>query len=127
MIVPKHGMLASARLRNEVAGVRRVMLSRSDGLAMYDDAKLGERDSGAALTATIQGIAQGSAKTLALGSVLFTVTMCDAGCVFVYPVDSAHLLAVVTDPKVDTGRLGDVVHSLLENLGTNSLPAKATS
>ena len=49
MILAKHGLLAGARLRQNVDEVRRVIVARTDGIALYDDVPLEKRDGAAAL------------------------------------------------------------------------------
>lgn len=107
MILAKHGLLAGARLRQDVDEVRRVIVARTDGIALYDDVPLEQRDGAAALTATVLGLAAASSASLELDSVHFTATVSADGCLFVYPIDATHLLAVVTGPRVDTGALGE--------------------
>ncbi len=125
MIVPKHGLLCAARLRKQVAGVRRVIIARTDGIALYDDVPLEQRDGAAALTATVLGLAETASTSLDLSKVHFSVTMSADGCLFVYPIDEGHLLAITADVHVDAGALGAAAHAEAQALRRLSSSAMA--
>ncbi len=116
MIVPKHGLLCAARLRRQVPGVTRVIIARTDGIALYDDVPLEQRDGGAALTAAVLGLGETASSSLDLGVLQFGITMSSERCLVVYPIDGAHLLAIIAQVDVDLGALGAAGHHEVETL-----------
>ncbi|MDN4474176.1 roadblock/LC7 domain-containing protein [Demequina zhanjiangensis] len=127
MIVAKHGLLAAARLRKQVDGIRRVVIARTDGIALYDDVPLEQRDGAAALTAAVLGLADTSSASLDLDEVQFTFTMGAQGSLFVVPVDHQHLLAIVAEAGVDTVALASAAQSEIAVLRRLAGPAMAVS
>lgn len=127
MIVAKHGLLAAARLRKQVDGIRRVVIARTDGIALYDDVPLEQRDGAAALTAAVLGLADTSSASLDLDEVQFTFTMGAHGSLFVVPVDHQHLLAIVAEAGVDTVALASAAQSEIAVLRRLAGPAMAVS
>ncbi|MDN4482508.1 roadblock/LC7 domain-containing protein [Demequina lignilytica] len=109
MIIPKHGLLASAQIKRAVPGVTRVLLARTDGIAVYDDATLADRDTGAAVSATLIGLATSAAGALRLGRLDAVTLHTSAGLVVVQPIDSAHVLAAIAHEDIDVARLREVV------------------
>ncbi len=127
MIVAKHGLLAAARLRKQVEGIRRVVIARTDGIAMYDDVPLEQRDGAAALTAAVLGLADTSSNAMDLDDIRFTFTMGADGCLFVVPVDDAHLLAIVAEAWVDTVALAAAAQTEIASLRRLSGPMMAAT
>ncbi|WP_084102704.1 hypothetical protein [Demequina sp. NBRC 110051] len=101
MIVPKHGLISAARLRQSLAGVRRVIIARADGIALYDDVPLAERDGGAALTAAVNGLAATVATSFTLGVAGANITLAEQGALVVCLIDAGHLLAILVDAQTD--------------------------
>ncbi|WP_062517395.1 roadblock/LC7 domain-containing protein [Demequina gelatinilytica] len=105
MIIPKHGLMASAQIRRAVPGVARVLLARTDGIAVYDDATLAERETGAAVAATLVGLAGSVTAAFHLGALDSVAIRTDGGVLVVQPIDAAHVLAVVASHDVDLAAL----------------------
>ena len=105
MIIPKHGLMASAQIKRAIPGVTRVLLARTDGIAVYDDATLAERETGAAVTATMMGLAASVAAAFRLGALDSVAVRTGAGVLIVQPIDRAHVLAAVADHDVDVAAL----------------------
>lgn len=101
MIIAKHGLLAAARLRKVVPGVQRVIVARTDGIAMYDDVPLEARDGGAALTAAVVGLAATSTRAFGLGAAGVASVRGERGTLVVAPVDGGHLLAILIEGVED--------------------------
>ncbi|WP_062521413.1 roadblock/LC7 domain-containing protein [Demequina silvatica] len=116
MIIPKHGLMASAQIRRAVPDVTRVLLARSDGIAVYDDATLAERDTGAAVTATLLGLAQSVAAAFRLGALDTVVVRTASGVLVVQPIDAAHVLAAVARADVDLALLRSAAESAVRPL-----------
>lgn len=116
MIIPKHGLLASAQIKRSVPGVTRVLLARTDGIAVYDDATLAERETGAAVTATLMGLAGSVAGAFRLGSLDSIAVRTSDGVLVVQPIDTAHVLAAVADRDVDLGTLRAAAESAIRPL-----------
>lgn len=120
MIIPKHGLLTAARLRQKVRGVTRVIIARTDGIALYDDVPLKERDGGAALTAAILGLAATATSAFGLGAARASLTVGETGTVVLAPVDAGHVLAMLMDADADPIAGGDAVLEEAERLRTIS-------
>ncbi|WP_084105405.1 roadblock/LC7 domain-containing protein [Demequina sp. NBRC 110056] len=101
MIVPKHGLLAGAQLKRAVPQITRVIIARTDGIALYDDVSLAARDGGAALTAALVGLAATVTRGFGMGAAESATVRGEHGLLVVAPVDAAHLLAAVVDPGPD--------------------------
>ncbi len=87
---------AAAELRS-APGVRRVVFSRHDGLAHYDDAVLEERAAGAAAVAALMGTASLSAEVFALGDPQGVIVYGGDVQLIVRPVTGELLMIVVVD------------------------------
>lgn len=111
MIVQKHGMLASARVKQSLPAATRVIVARTDGIALYDDESLAARDGAAALTAATLGVAVTTTVGFALGATDIAVLKAEAGHLVVAPVDGNYLLAVVLDKDADP--FADAVHAVV--------------
>ncbi|WP_061962492.1 roadblock/LC7 domain-containing protein [Demequina flava] len=111
MIIPKHGLLVAARLKRSVTGIERVIISRTDGIALYDDVPLAARDGAAALTAATVGLAATATSSFALGAARLAVLEGEAGSLVIAPVDAGHLLAVVLGADVP---VGDAVREVVQ-------------
>ena len=105
MIIPKHGLLASAQIKRAVPGVTRVLLARTDGIAVYDDASLADRETGAAVSATLMGLAASVAGAFRMGALDSVAVRTADGVLVVQPIDAAHVLAAVADRDVDLDAL----------------------
>ncbi len=116
MIIPKHGLMASAQIKRAVPGVTRVLLARTDGIAVYDDATLAERDTGAAVSATLMGLAASVAGAFRLGGLDTVSVHTDAGVLVVQPIDEAHVLAVLADGDVDPRALRGAAEAAIRPL-----------
>lgn len=126
MIIPKHGLMASAQIKRAVPGVTRVLLARTDGIAVYDDATLADRDTGAAVTATLMGLAGSVAHAFRLGALDSVAVRTATGVLVVQPIDAAHVLAAVADHDVDLGALRAAAeHAVRPLLGRWSTGATA--
>lgn len=109
MIVPKHGLLAAATLRNRVPELARVILARADGLPMYDDVSLAERDAGAAVTATILGLAGSAGVALGLGQEQAIVLSFEDGVLVLRSIAGRYVLAVVAPHQSDLRAVSEAV------------------
>lgn len=116
MIVRQHALGVAASLRNEIPGIRRVLIARTDGLPFYDDGDASQHDSSAAVVATVLGIAQQSGMAFGLDGLEMTTVRGHAGSMVVYAIDDHHLLAVVTEPKVNLVLLDRVVLRLIAGM-----------
>lgn len=116
MIIPKHGLLAGARLRQELRGVTRVIVARTDGIALHDDVPLAARDGGAALTAAMLGLAATATAAFGLGAARASMTVGEEGTIVFAAVDAGHVLAVILDPDGDPLAAGDAVLREAERL-----------
>jgi predicted regulator of Ras-like GTPase activity (Roadblock/LC7/MglB family) len=116
MIVRQHALGVAATLRSEIPGIRRVLVARTDGLPFYDDGDPALHDSSAAVVATVLGIAQQSGMAFGLEGLEMTTVRGPAGSMVVYAVDDHHLLAVVTEPKVNLVLLDRVVLRLIAGM-----------
>lgn len=101
MIVKQHVLRVSGALKRDVEGVRRVLIARTDGLAFHDDGPENDHESAAAIVATVLGIAERAAAANALGPFQVSTVRGADGCLVVYAVGGTHILAVVTDPRVN--------------------------
>ncbi|WP_062072387.1 roadblock/LC7 domain-containing protein [Demequina sediminicola] len=101
MILEKHGMMSAARLKKCIPGTQRVIIARTDGLALYDDVQFAARDGAAALTAATLGLAATATNGFGLGAAEVSVLRGELGTLVVAPVDAGHLLALVVEPTVD--------------------------
>jgi predicted regulator of Ras-like GTPase activity (Roadblock/LC7/MglB family) len=125
MIVRQHGIGVAASLRAEIPGIRRVLVARTDGLPFYDDGDPTLHDSSAAVVATVLGIAQQAGMAFGLDGLEMTTVRGPSGSMVVYAIDDHHLLAVVTDPKVNLVLLDRVVLRLVAALVAAPAPAAA--
>ena len=125
MIVRQHALGVAASLRTEIPGIRRVLIARTDGLPFYDDGDPTLHDSSAAVVATVLGIAQQSGMAFGLDGLEMTTVRGRSGSMVVYAIDDHHLLAVVTDPKVNLVLLDRVVLRLIGGLVGSLTPAAA--
>lgn len=116
MIVRQHALGVAATLRHEIPGIRRVLVARTDGLPFFDDGAAELHDSSAAVVATVLGIAQQSGLAFGLDGLEMTTVRGPAGSMVVYAVDDHHLLAVVTEPKVNLVLLDRVVVRLVAGM-----------
>ncbi|WP_084077751.1 hypothetical protein [Demequina sp. NBRC 110057] len=116
MIVAKHGLLAAARVRQELPGTRRVIVARADGIALYDDVPLEQRDGAAALTAAVNGLAATAATSFDLGMAGASITIAEGGALVVCPIDAGHLLAILTDAEADLLRAATLAGQEAERL-----------
>lgn len=116
MIIPKHGLMSAARLRQELRGVTRVIVARTDGIALYDDVPLKERDGGAALTAALLGLAATATAAFRLGAARASMTVGEDGTIVFAAVDAGHVIAVILDPEGDPLAAGDAVLREAERL-----------
>lgn len=116
MIIHKHGLLAGARLRQLVPGILRVIIARTDGIPLYDDVPLKERDGGAALTAAILGLAATATAAFGLGAARASITAGEGGSIVLAPVDAGHVLAILMDAEADPIAGGDAVVDEAERL-----------
>jgi len=101
VIIAKHGLLAAARVRQTVSGVQRVIVARTDGIAMYDDVPLEARDGGAAITAAIVGLAATSTRAFGLGAAGVSAVGGERGTLIVTPIDGGHLLGILIEGTSD--------------------------
>ncbi|WP_062072394.1 roadblock/LC7 domain-containing protein [Demequina sediminicola] len=107
MIVAKHGMLVAARVKQALPGVERVIVARTDGIALYDDVPLAARDGAAAVTAATVGLAATATASFGMGAARLAVIHGESGALAMAPIDSGHLLAVVVD--ADSGYSDDQI------------------
>lgn len=117
MIIPKQGLLTSARLKRAVPGVRRVLIARTEGLPVYDDVPLAQRDAGAAMTATLLGLASSVATALTTGALRSAVVNSESDSLLVVPIDAGHLIAVLASPDADLVLLARETESAAQQLG----------
>ncbi|WP_432511120.1 roadblock/LC7 domain-containing protein [Kineococcus sp. SYSU DK001] len=101
MIVKQHALRVSGALKRDVDGVRRVLIARTDGLAFHDDGPERDHESAAAIVATVLGIAQRATAAGGLGPFQVSTVRGADGCLVVYGIGSTHILAVVTEPRVN--------------------------
>ncbi|WP_062211732.1 roadblock/LC7 domain-containing protein [Demequina oxidasica] len=117
MIIPKQGLLASARLRRAVPGVHRVLIARTEGLPVYDDVPLAQRDAGAAMTATLVGLANSVAMTLTASSLRSAVVNTESDSLLVVPIDAGHLIAALASQGTDLTLLTREAELVAQQLG----------
>lgn len=128
MIIPKHGLLVAARLKRAVPGVARVIIARTDGIALYDDVPLQARDSAAAVTAATVGLAATATSSFGLGASRLTVLEGESGGVIIAAVDAGHVLSVVLDDEgLASAGVRDVIQRESEWLRSMSGMARAAS
>lgn len=94
-----------AQVLGQVPGVTRVIVAGRDGLPLYDDQSLIERDRAAAAAATALGVAAVVADTLALGPSRGSILLGEDAVVVIRPLESGHALAAVAAAHVDVGDL----------------------
>ncbi|WP_084038080.1 roadblock/LC7 domain-containing protein [Demequina sp. NBRC 110053] len=116
MIIPKHGLLVGARLRKDLTGLSRLIIARTDGIALYDDVPLRERDGGAALTAAMLGLAATATAAFGLGAARVSTTVGEDGVVVLAPVDAGHVLAILLDAGADVASAAEAVMREAERL-----------
>lgn len=127
MIVHQHGQLAAVRLRSQVSGVTRVIVARTDGIAMYDDVAFEARDGGAALTAAILGLAATSSSSFGLGMLDISVTVGDRGMLLVTQIDAGHVLGVLLEADADLGAATEVALDQAAWLRSRARPDQAAA
>lgn len=116
MIIPKHGLFTAARLRQNLRGVTRVIIARTDGIPLYDDVPLRERDGGAALTAAILGLGATATAAFGFGAARASITVGETGTIVLAPIDAGHVLAILMDADADPIAGGDGVLAEAERL-----------
>ncbi len=94
-----------AEVLHRLPGVRRVILAGRDGLPLFDERTLAERDHAAAALASSLGVAAIVSDTLALGSAQGTIVVGDDAAVVVRPLECGYALAAVADADADLGDL----------------------
>ena len=85
--------------------VRRVVVAGRDGLPLFDELALADRDHAAAATATALGVAAVVADTLRLGTARGSIVMGEDAVVVIRPLACGFALAAVADATVDVGDL----------------------
>ena len=85
--------------------VSRVLVAGRDGLPLFDERILAERDHAAAATASALGVAAVVADTLRLGAPQGAIVVGDDSVVVIRPLASGHALAAVAAATVDVGDL----------------------
>jgi uncharacterized protein len=116
MIVKHHAINVAKSLHRDISGIRRVLITRTDGLTFYDDDPDSDHDSAAAIAATVLGIAHQSAFSFGLGGFQLATVRGPEGCLVVYAVDQRHILAVVTEPNVNLVLLDRIAMRLAREL-----------
>lgn len=101
--------------------VRRVLVSRADGLAFYDDEHLELREAGAAVLAGLGGAAQMVADALRLGAAEGVVVMGADAATVVRRVSDELVVAVVVDASADLSDVYRRVRSAARSLGRDAL------
>ncbi len=94
------------------------MIAGPDGLAFEDEGPDGNDEAMAAVVSTVLSVAQFATSTGSLGTFVSTNVRGANGCLVVYGIDQSHLLAVVTDPTVNTVLLDRLASRLVDELAT---------
>ncbi|WP_062517394.1 roadblock/LC7 domain-containing protein [Demequina gelatinilytica] len=94
-----------AEALHRVAEVSRVIVAGRDGLPLFDELALAERDHAAAATAAALGVAALVSEALRLGAPHGAIVEGEDAVVVVRPLDCGFALAAVADAGVDVGDL----------------------
>jgi predicted regulator of Ras-like GTPase activity (Roadblock/LC7/MglB family) len=92
---------AAAALRQDIAGVKRLLLCSSDGLVISDTATQTASGSSAATAAALLGLGHHAASMLGHGVFREAVLRSSDGCLIVYGVGSTQVLAVFCETLVN--------------------------
>ena len=117
MLVRSHATRVSATLRQEINGVRRVMVARRDGLAFHDDVdreqSTAAEEAAAAVAAALLGIAEHVSRASEHGELQSTIVRSDQGCLIVYGAGEEYVLGIYTDPTVNLNLLDRVARRVV--------------
>ncbi|MDN4482507.1 roadblock/LC7 domain-containing protein [Demequina lignilytica] len=94
-----------ARALHRLPEVTRVIVAGRDGLPLFDELTLADRDHGAAATATALGVAAVVADTLGLGPSQGSIVMGEDAVAVIRPLACGYSLAVVAHAATDVGDL----------------------
>ena len=119
MLLVQHGRIASSLLREKIPHISRVFISRTDGIAFYDDVALASRDSAAAGASALFGLETSVAQMLSLGTVSTTVLYGQNQALGLARLDQFHLLGVVADARVDARMLMGCMAEVATRLGAS--------
>lgn len=119
MLLVQHGRIASSLLREKIPEITRVFISRTDGIAFYDDVALASRDSAAAGASALFGLEASVAHMLQLGPVSTTVLYGQAQALGLAKLDQLHLLGVIADARVDARKLMGSMSEVAARLGAS--------
>lgn len=119
MILAQHGMIASAMIHRSTDGVDRVIIARTDGMPFFDDEALRSRDTGAAVTAAMHGIAGQVASFMCLGQMNVLTIHCEDRLLLLYPFDELHFIAVLASTGVNQGAVAGAVERFRRQAGVS--------
>lgn len=94
-----------ARALHRIPEVTRVLVAGRDGLPLFDERQLAERDHGAAATASALGVAAVVADTLRLGEPQGSILVGDEAVAVIRPLAAGYALVAVADAGIDVGDL----------------------
>src|SRR4051794_9793877 len=106
MLVQVHAKRVAATLRQQIPGIRRVLVARTDGLPFYDElvdptAVQTDDEAASAVVAAMLGLADHVSSTSQHGRLSSASIRSDDGCLTVYRAGDAHVLAVYAGPQVN--------------------------
>lgn len=101
--------MSVAKALGSVPGVRRVLVCNRDGIAIYDDLALEQREQAAASSATLMGVAAAVSQTLHLGHTEGAIVMGRDATVIARALEAPAVLVAIVDADASLNEVYRVV------------------